>query len=1064
MLSTVSEPTAAHEHSATDGAWIADAAQRRVIDLPAGRHAAVIGAPGSGKTTTLIRLVRARLDAAFVDRGADASAPGLPVLALTTSRQAATALRDDLAAAIGRVTNGALARTINALAFHIVGHERALRGAEAPVLLTGPEQDAIIADLLAGDIADATGPQWPDHIGPAVRERAEFRTALRDLMMRATAAWIEPETMRSLGALHERDEWIAAAAFIDDYRAATALFRSSHLDAAALVAFATAAVDRGVLPPAMHQTELVVVDDAQELVDGEIDLLRALARRGIQIVAFGDPDITAGAYRGAQPAFLGGFAARLGADSAEEIILRSVYRHPAPIRATVRAITDRIGTAAAGAQRRAVSPDAQCQSAPGGDPDGRNRSDRSTLRSAAAPVVHLASPTRSVLIGAVARVLRERHLYDGVPWDRMAVVTRSSAAIPDLVRALAASEVPATAASAAARPRSDAVVAALIDVAAVALGLVSLDAPRAVQLLLGPLGGLDALALRRLRLALRTEELAGGGRRSPDELLVEALEGPDRFVTIDAGFARRAGRFSAMLATAREAVVAGSTAEEILWSIWDRSGLAGALGEQSASGASAGAEADRHLDSVVALFAAARRFAERDPDALARSFFDEILGSDLPEDAIAPQHSSDRVRVLTPAATTGLEVDVVAVLGLQDGTWPNLRVRGSLLDPDGLVRAARGESTTVEDDRASVIHDELRLFARAVSRARSQVLIGAVVSDDEAPSPFLRLVDVPPERVSESSALSLRGVAGTLRRRLVASGDRHAAAALARLAAEGVPGADPADWWGTAELTTDAALADLTSAPVAVSPSQIEAFERCPLHWFLNKYGGGAPTAAMGLGTIIHAALEEATSADAESLWGVVERRWHELQFESPWIEARERRRARRMVDGLSDYLSVAEREGRSVIGAEIRFAVEHGAAALHGSIDRIEAHPDGSLSVVDLKTGATMPAMPSMPTHAQLAAYQFAVREGAVDGAPVGAPLRDARLVFVQKSNRSRHFNERVQHGFDDEQHAEFGDRLQRVAAGMADRTFIAKVDEHCTADQLGAPCSAHIVGEITW
>ncbi len=80
------------------GAAIAlDEAQRAVVDLPATASGVVVGAPGTGKTSTLVARV-----AALVERGVDPDA----ILVLTPSRQTATALRDRLALAIGRATSG----------------------------------------------------------------------------------------------------------------------------------------------------------------------------------------------------------------------------------------------------------------------------------------------------------------------------------------------------------------------------------------------------------------------------------------------------------------------------------------------------------------------------------------------------------------------------------------------------------------------------------------------------------------------------------------------------------------------------------------------------------------------------------------------------------------------------------------------------------------------------------------------------------------------------------------------------------------------------------------------
>jgi superfamily I DNA/RNA helicase/RecB family exonuclease len=1031
----------------------ADPAQQAVLDLPDDVHAAVMGAPGTGKTSTLARLVAqraARPDAVSPDGHAT-------LLALTSARVAATALRDRLAATVERVTPGALARTVNALAFQIVAFAAAEQGQEAPTLLTGGEQDRVLADLLDGHELDGTGPAWPDPITAVVRERAGFRTALRDVMMRAVAAGIEPDDMRRLGDAGGRPEWRAVGDFVDEYRAVVTAYRATSLDAAELVAFATAAVLRGEVPPAVAALRLVVVDDTQELVEGEIGLLGALARTGVQIVAFGDPDIAASAFRGAVPDVLGRLRSRLGVADVREVVLHTVHRHPPAVRALVSGITARIGTAAAGRQRSATAVEDQAR------PDA---------------VLHLEAPSRAALVAAVARRLREHRLLDGVPWHRMVVVTRSGGAIPELVRALSVAEVPATAGAAPTRPGDDTASRSLVDAAAVALGVVPLDAELATAFATGPLGGLDTLAMRRLRLALRREELAGGGVRTSDELLVEALGAPERLATIDAAFARRATRLARSLAAARADAEAGRSIEELLWGLWERSGLAGVWRTQSVAGGVGAAEADRHLDAVVGLFTAAKRFVERTPEAPARVFVDDLRSADVPEDAIGPDRTAGRVRVLTPSATVGLECDVVVVLGLQDGVWPNTRVRGSLLDPDGLVRAAAGLADTPVPARAVVVADELRLFARAVSRATTQVVIGTVANDDESPSPFVRLVPTPPDRQASVHPLSLRGLAGSLRRRVVASGDSEAASALARLAEAGVAGAAPDDWYGLAEPTTDEPLVDLDADPVvpedggdpvpptaSVSPSRIGTFEECPVHWFAQTFGGGAPSPAMGIGTIVHEVMEHATAVDVESLWERVDERWDELTFESPWIGDRERGRARRMIEGLSDYLRTTAGAGREVLAAEATFALVTGPARIRGSIDRIEADPDGRVSVVDLKTGRWMPSEKNdMPEHPQLAAYQLAVADGAVEGVPAGVEMTDARLVFVQNPKGAHAYSERTQRAFDPEAREAYRERLHDVARGMAGRTFIANVDAHCERARTGVECRIHVVGEVTW
>src|SRR6476619_2855395 len=127
-----------------------DAAQRAVVDHPGG-PLLVLAGPGTGKTTTIVEAVVARIEA-----GADPE----QVLVLTFGRRAAAELRGRITARLGRATKEPLARTFHSYAFGVLRRESALRGEPSPRLLAGPEQDLVIRDLLAGNIADGAR-DWP---------------------------------------------------------------------------------------------------------------------------------------------------------------------------------------------------------------------------------------------------------------------------------------------------------------------------------------------------------------------------------------------------------------------------------------------------------------------------------------------------------------------------------------------------------------------------------------------------------------------------------------------------------------------------------------------------------------------------------------------------------------------------------------------------------------------------------------------------------------------------------------------------------------------------------------
>ena len=121
------------------------------------------------------------------------------------SRTAATRLRDRIALRIEVPTNGPLARTATSLAFQLVGERARSPGEEPPRLLTGGEQDQIIAELLDGHLEDGTGPHWPEPLGRrgapaarlphrAARTDGALRRARRDARPSGGARRRSPDT------------------------------------------------------------------------------------------------------------------------------------------------------------------------------------------------------------------------------------------------------------------------------------------------------------------------------------------------------------------------------------------------------------------------------------------------------------------------------------------------------------------------------------------------------------------------------------------------------------------------------------------------------------------------------------------------------------------------------------------------------------------------------------------------------------------------------------------------------------------------------------------------------
>jgi superfamily I DNA/RNA helicase/RecB family exonuclease len=1023
----------------------------------------VLGAPGTGKTTAVVEHVQRRIR----QDGADPDT----CLVLAPTRQAAARLRTAIGAGLGRTFAEPLARTPSSLAFAVLRLAAAGTGGPMPRLLSGAEQDVVLRELLSGhsegDALLARRPRWPAHLAPAL-PTAGFRGQLRDLLMRAVEHGLEPDDLRRLADEHARPEWDAAADVLQEYDEVTALSEPGAYDPAWISSAAADVLeeDPDLLARVRARIRLLAVDDAQELTASAARLVSVIHPPTADALLVGDPDASVLGFRGAVPdrflrlaeelqarAIPAGRLPALSPGPVTPVVLDRRYRGAPDLAGVFTRVAERIGTTAGVAHRRP---------APAGTGAGSGAVEVALARSRAQEVAY------------VARALRAAHLQEGVPWGQMAVIARSGGQQEAVRRALASGGVPVQVDRAGLPLGQDPAVAPLLT----AFDVVTRDPDvpwratpeEAVSLVTSPLGGVDPVHLRRLRRRLRAGELADGGQRSADEVLADRLsEGgltttspadlhPDLAPLVALARVLDSGR------AALEREPAG-TAEEVLWALWDTSGLARVWSRQAMAGGALGARADRDLDAVLVLFGAAESYVDRLPGARPRSFLDHVRSAEVAADTlVVGARTDDAVEVLTPQASAGRQWRRVAVVGVQDGVWPDLRLRDSLLGSEALVAALRGQPVagpeSVRAAQAQVRSDELRQFHVAVSRASERLLVTAVASTEDQPSSFLGLVDPdhqerPPVEVRP--ALTLRGLVGQLRREAVSAqraGDlprRDAAVdTLLVLAEADVAGARPDRWWDTRDVSTDRPLKP--EGPVRVSPSRVQTFLECPLQWFLTSRGAESGDAVRAeIGTLVHDVVAADPHGTREGLTAELERRWPELGLRPGWVADRQLREAREMVARYARYVDESRAAGRELVGTELELDVtvrpddhERRAADLRGKVDRLERDPDGNLVVLDLKTSRTKPAAADIARHAQLGAYQVAVEQGAFEPLAPGARSGGAQLVQLGSGTRGSTAQEQ-RPVTEDEDPGWARAMILDAATGMAGSHFPARVNPAC-------------------
>ena len=1082
------------------GAERAGADDAAAESLLAGQRTAVFGGPGTGKTEQLVDAY-----AALAETGGQAS-----VLALTPSREHADVLRDRLPSS-DTVRSAPAARSVHSYAFSLVSaHSTAVYGRPLD-FISGADQEYLLASILEGyESGRVSGPEWPQGFSRELLGTSGFRRQLRDALNAVMGYGVTPAQLLHLGKRRGLQEWQALALVLQDYEDLLAVPVFGGVDTAAVFAHAASVVagdsaEAGRAWSFSPETvpAHILLDSAQDFPDTALDFLLALEAKGATIGLWISPDTTVQGFRGA-----GGRLYRTLAAGAQTFTIDGaahVHRGAGGIRRVYDSLA------------RIMSRDLHRRHVPASPED---------FAAGTSTVSTAAVGTHSEQARLAASLIRTWH-DEGAQWDDIAVLSRSSGTASALAAELAAHGIPV---QKQVQPLSSQPATAHI-LRLLALG----DNPEPGErerlcedIALGPYGELDAVGAGSLRrVLLRTDSRDDDSDSSLGALLLNAID--QRADSADAADSSEGAGSGAqsentavehrivrmlqrVLTTAEEA--RSRDPETAVWEVWDAFDVADDWQRRAESDPED--ERNTDLDAVIRLQTLAQKFTDR-ATVQAESFATTVLSQAVAQDSLAHSGQSREVPVTTPAAVAHRDFEHVIIADVQDGTWPNTRVRGSVflqqrLDEDlaagvwhdtegtsaegGARPADSGTGPSYHELQRATVRDEGRMFLAALSRARSTAVVLAVNDGEVLPSAFFahtqktaaqfgregthpaaepRILG-PKSDDSSVGPASMRQLVGYARGQFENSDDpKPWARLLAGLAGAGIDSAFPEAWSAWRERSTVEPSAAL-GVPVTISPSTLETFLECPLKWLLSRHAGTMPsTNAQRMGTLVHSLAEKHPQGGYAEMKEAFEEGFALLEFSSQWERDRQYAEGLDMVDNLNDFLVGRRSAGYELIGTEMTLVADSGEGwQIRGRIDRLECDSDGRLHTVDFKTAKTPKSLKDAQKDPQLGAYQAAMglpnvrieREG-------GEPMRLAEysaatgggmLMYPRKAAGARGTsNVRNQDPMTEETREEFLEQKVRpTAAGIRSAQFPATPSaEACRYCPVKRSCPAVQTGE---
>ncbi len=282
----------------------------------------VVGGPGTGKTEFLVRRAIHLLTTEAVDPSA--------ITVLGFSRRGVAEVRSRIRASVPGTIGQLDIATFHSYAARLLEHHASAAGwAENPQILTGPEQVALVHDLLLQEDPARWSPAFAQLLGTQT-----FAGEVTDFVLRAAEQMRTPQTVADM----ERADWRGLPEFLRTY--ARVLRESGRIDYGTLIATAVRLLERDSVATGSAES-YVLVDEYQDTTTAQVRLLQALQRRGSHILAAADPYQSIYSFRGATVENVASFADDFGSTEqpAQRILLTTSFRTPAAILDSAVAVT-----------------------------------------------------------------------------------------------------------------------------------------------------------------------------------------------------------------------------------------------------------------------------------------------------------------------------------------------------------------------------------------------------------------------------------------------------------------------------------------------------------------------------------------------------------------------------------------------------------------------------------------------------------------------------------------------------------------------------------------------------